>query len=128
MATPGDQAETQPARPPSRSKLAMVRKVVAPILVVLLSAVAYLEWNAHRRAGEACRKLEDAYEERLKTQVPLSRKKVEELVDRAPDGPGIVEGDRLTVSYTWRGVFRKHVITASYDQGEDPQLINVSCE
>jgi hypothetical protein len=112
-----------PAEPGRKKKVSPIRNAIGVVLLVSLSAVAYLEWDANRRSSAGIQRLNQALagaEEDL-----LSMGQVEGLLGRQPDGPGVAEGRELRVTYTWRGVFRKYSLVAIYVGKFRPGLLRI---
>jgi hypothetical protein len=99
------------AKPRRKKKVSPVRNAIGLVLVVSLSVVAYLEWDANRRSSACIRSLNEAM---ASEQGLLSMKQVEGILGRKPDGPGVTKGREVMFTYTWRGVFRKYTLVASY--------------
>src|SRR4051794_13350768 len=85
----------------TRKKVSPARNAIGAVLLVALSAVAYLEWDANRRAAAGTRRLNEALAREEADLLTMDQ--VEALLGRKPDGPGVVEGLETRVVYTWRG-------------------------
>jgi hypothetical protein len=99
------------------------RNAIGLVLLVALSPVAYLEWDANRRSSAAISKLNQAMAN--EEGGLLTMEQVEGLLGRSPDGPGVAEGRELKVRYTWRGVFRRYPLVAVYTGRERPGLLRI---
>jgi hypothetical protein len=95
------------------------------VLLIALSAVAYLEWTANRQSGAAIRKLNEILAMDKDSEDLLSADQVESLIGRKPDGPGAEDGGMLRVRYTWKGVFRQYRLTAVYTKQSPPKLLRI---
>ncbi|MBX6316015.1 MAG: hypothetical protein IRY99_24345 [Isosphaeraceae bacterium] len=124
MATPREEKPAQPeARPKGKKRVSPARNAIGLSLLVVCATVAYLEWNANRQHGAAVRKLERYLDQEQDNM--LSRDEVEKMIGRAADGPASNENLQQKVTYTWRGVIRKHVLTAYYTGDSKPRLIRI---
>jgi hypothetical protein len=126
MSAPGESDRTPPAKPVPKAKVSPVRNIVGLVLLIALVVVAFVEFQAVQQAKAACQKVNkrlEAEESDLPTQ-----KEIETMIGRKPDGPGTTEGDQVTLQYTWRGIFRKHTMTAVYRKTTDLYLLNVNCK
>src|SRR3954447_13828389 len=112
MAVHDEGTTPETAKPAPRKKISPVRNAIGVVLLVSLSAVAYLEWDANRRSTAAIQKLNQA----LASEEAglLTMEQVEGLLGRGPGGPGVAEGREMRVTYTWRGVFRRYRLVAVY--------------
>jgi hypothetical protein len=110
---------------PQVKKVSPARNAIAAVLLIALSAVAYLEWTANRQSGAAIRKLNDTLATDKDSEDLLSMEQVEGLIGRKPDGPGVQEGRMLRVRYTWKGVFREYPLTAVYTNQSPPKLLRI---
>src|SRR3954470_15448685 len=88
-----------PTEPTPKKKVSPVRNAIGVVLLVSLSAVAYLESDANRRSTAAIQKLNQA----LASEEAglLTMEQVEGLLGRGPDGPGVPEGRETRVTYAW---------------------------
>jgi hypothetical protein len=111
------------AEPGLKKKVSPVRNAIGLVLLVVLSAVAYLEWDANRRSNAGIAKLNLALAKEEGDL--LTMEQVEGLLGRGPDGPGVTEGRELKVAYSWRGVFRKYPLIAVYKNGKEPALLRI---
>lgn len=128
MATQEQGKETAAQQQPEKAKKApsQVRSVVGLVLVIGLAAVAYLEYTANRGFNAAVVQLEKALDK--EDAGLLSDRDVETMVGRSADGPGVKEASGVKMSYTWQGVFRKHRLTAYYNNELPPHLLRISTE
>jgi hypothetical protein len=114
------------AKPRRKKKVSPIRNVIGLALVVVLFAVAYLEWDANRRASASIQKLKDAMS---KEQGLLSKERVEDILGRKPDGQEVAgaeaENQYLVYTYTWKGVFRKYSVAATYSGKFQPSLLRI---
>ena len=83
------------AQPKGKTKVSPARNVIAAVLLVALSAVAYLEWTANRQSGAAIRKLNETLAGDEDSADLLSMEQVEGLIGRKSDGPGVEQGYRI---------------------------------
>jgi hypothetical protein len=120
MATHDEGAAGERAKP-KRTKVSPARNAVAAVLLVSLSTVAYLEWNANRQSVAAIGKLNQALAK--EEGELLSMEQVEKLIGRGPDGPGVDENGETKVNYTWKGVFRRYPLTTVYTKQSPPRLL-----
>jgi len=118
------QGASAPQTQKTKKTVSPVRNAIALLLFILFALVAYKEWTARAGADQA----KDKIEKRLaKEEGDLpSMQEVQDLVKNAPDGPGKVDGPETAVTYTWKGIFRKYVMKASYTTGKSPALLRVS--
>jgi hypothetical protein len=129
MATEGEGALAQGAAPKGKAKkpISPARNAIGLVLLVAFSTVAFLEWDANRKANAAIQKLEKAVEGQ--EDGLLSMDEVQKMIGRAPDGPGSMEKGEKKVTYTWRGVIRRRVLTAFYTpEVKMPHLRHFSTE
>ena len=98
--------------------------MIGLVLLVVLSTVAFLEWNANRQHGAATTKLDQAL--RKEEGDLLTKPEVEKMIGRAEDRPGVDDGGGLLkVTYTWRGVVRKYPLAAFYTRQNPPKLMRI---
>lgn len=108
------QAEGSQAK--AKAKVSPLRNVLALLLLIALSVVAYMEWNANRQYNAASAKLDKALAKEEGDMLPQDE--VEKMIGKKPDGPLVEEKGVMKARYTWRGVFKTHGITAEYRKGE----------
>jgi hypothetical protein len=106
---------------PKGTKVSPARNAIAAVLLVSLSTVAYLEWNANRQSNAAVRKLNQALAK--EDGELLSMEQVENLIGRGPDAPGVDENGEMKVKYSWKGVFRRYPLTTVYTKQSPPRLL-----
>jgi hypothetical protein len=123
MAMNDEGTAQQSAQPKVKKKVSPVRNVIAFVLLVAFSAIAYLEWNANRQSNAAKTKLNNALAKEEGDL--LSQKQVEDLIGRQADGPGVEGGDELKVTYTWKGIFRQYPMIAVYKKQNPPKLVRM---
>ncbi len=116
---PAKPAETEKPKP----KVSPGRNIVGLVLLIALSAIASLEFLAKKGHDAAVVKLEKALAKEDGELLP--EKEAEKLIGKAPDGPGVKTTGRTRKTYTWRGVFRKHVLKVDYTQGTLPALLSL---
>jgi hypothetical protein len=121
MATQDEGTPQAPEQPKEKKKVSPVRNVIALVLLIAFSAIAYLEWNANRQSGAAINKLSKALENEEGDLMTMQQ--VNELIGREPDGPGVDDKGETRVTYTWKGVFRKYPLTAIYTKQAPPKLL-----
>jgi hypothetical protein len=122
MAARDEGTAPEPVKP-GRKKVSLLRNLIAVLLLISLSAVAYREWDAHRQSSVAIHKLNQAMANEEGDL--LSIQQVERLIGRGPDAPGVAEGQELKFTYTWRGVFRKYPLIAVYTRKSEPALLRI---
>jgi hypothetical protein len=123
MATHDEGAASERAEPGRKKKVSPARNAIGLVLLIALSAVAYLEWDANRRSSAGIARLSQALAKEEGDL--LSMEQVEALLGRGPDGPGVAEGREMKVRYTWRGVFRKYPLVAVYTNKNQPALLRI---
>ena len=123
MSRHDDGTTRERARPHGKKKVTPARNVIGVVLLVSLSMVAYLEWNANRRSGAAISALNAALGKEEGDL--LTMQEVENLIGRKPDGPAIEENGALKVTYTWKGVFRHYPLIAFYRNQAPPMLLRI---
>jgi hypothetical protein len=121
MAEQDEGSGPEPAKSGLPGKVSTARNVIGVVLLVLLSAIAYREWDANRRSAAGIFRLNQALA-REEGDL-LSMDQVEGLLGRGPDGPGVAQDEELRVTYTWRGVFRKYPVVAVYTRNSRPALL-----
>jgi hypothetical protein len=128
METPN--AGNTPIAREAPKKVSAIRKVISPILLVAATAVAVLEFRAFYAVDRAVKRLESAQEEdkRNKRESTITKERVQALVGRAPVGPGEKDGMIEKEVYVWRGLFRTYHLTASYEGGDEPRMVNFSID
>jgi hypothetical protein len=112
------------------SKISTIRKLIGPVLLIAATAVAVLEFRAFFAADRAVKRLELAQDEDRKNKSPttLTKERVQTLVGRAPSSGGDKDGMYETQVYVWRGLIRKYRLTAFYEGGDEPRLVNFNTE
>lgn len=55
----------------------------------------------------------------------IARAEFEKRIGKRPDGPIQDIGGQDRATYTWRGVFRSHTLTAFFERDADQTLLNV---
>jgi hypothetical protein len=127
MATEVQGNESPPVRPKKPKKpISPARTIIGLVLLVGLSAVAYLEFSANRGFNQAVKTLNDALDK--DDAGLLSDKDVEGLIGKAADGPAVKDAEGTKLSYTWSGVIKKHRFTAFYNNEKTPRLLRISTE
>lgn len=124
MSIPGDSGSVPSSPARAKPKASVARNAVGIVLLIGLSAVAFIEWNARRQAVAACDHLERALEEH-KNGPRISRAEAEAIIGRPTHESDADQLPLYRVNYVWNGVFRRHIVTAEYRKQPDTYLVNV---
>jgi hypothetical protein len=111
-------------------KISTIRKLIGPVVLIAATTVAVFEYRAFFGAKEAVKRLETAQEEDRKNKSPstITKERMQALMGRAPSAPGVRDGMYETEVYVWRGLIRKYHVTAFYEGGDEPRMVNFSTE
>jgi hypothetical protein len=111
-------------------KISTTRKLIGPIVLIAVTAVAVLEFKAFFAADRAVKRLESAQEidRKNKSESTLTKERVQALVGRAPTTDGDKDGMIEKQVFIWQGILRKYRLTAFYEGGEEPRMVNFSME
>ncbi len=111
-------------------KISTFRKWIGPIVLIAATVVAVIEFRAFFAADRAVKRLESAQEEdrKNKSQSTITKERMQALVGRAPIAPGEKDGMHEKEVYVWRGLIRKYRLTAFYEGGDEPRMVNFSID
>jgi hypothetical protein len=111
-------------------KISTFRKWIGPVVLIAASVVAVFEFRAFFAADRAVKRLESAQDEDRKNKSPstITKERVQALVGRAPIASGERDGMHEKETYVWRGLIRKYRLTAFYEGGDEPRMVNFSME
>lgn len=104
-----------------KKKVSPLRNVLSFLLLIALSAIAFLEWNANQKSGAAIRKVNAALAKEEGDL--LTMQQIQDMIGRQPDAPPVEKDGQLHATYTWRGVFRHYRLTAVYTKQQPPKLL-----
>jgi hypothetical protein len=111
-------------------KISTFRKWIGPVVLIAATVVAVFEFRAFFAADRAVKRLESAQDEdrQNKRASTITKERVQALVGRAPIAPGEKDGMYEKEVYVWRGLIRKYHLTAFYEGGDEPRMVNFSIE
>jgi hypothetical protein len=111
-------------------KISTIRKLIGIVVLIAATVVAVIEFRAFYSADRAVKRLESAQDEDRKNKSPstLSKERVQALMGCAPVAPGEKDGMYEKEVFVWRGLIRKYHLTAFYEGGDEPRMVNFSLE
>jgi hypothetical protein len=111
-------------------KISTTRKLIGPVLLIAATVVAVVEFRAFFEADRAVKRLELAQDEdrKNKSQSTLTKERVQTLMGRAPSSDGDKDGMYEKQVYVWSGLIRKYRLTAFYEGGDEPRMVNFNIE
>lgn len=114
----------------ARKKVSMTRKLIGLVVLIAATVVAVIEFRAFYSADRAVKRLESAQDEdrKNKSQSTITKERVQALTGRAPVAPGVKDGMYEKEVYVWRGLIRTYHLTAFYEGGDEPRMVNFSIE
>ncbi|MDB5349766.1 MAG: hypothetical protein JWN86_1013 [Planctomycetota bacterium] len=117
----------------AKAKVSPARNVVGLVLLVVFGTTAIVETMANRGFNAAATALKKRLPEETSdsnavvAELP-TKEEAEKILGKSPDGPLVKEDGMRKATYTWRGVIRKHVITAFYTDEAKPKLNKFATE
>ena len=111
-------------------KISTFRKLIGPVVLIAATVVAVFEFRAFFAADRAVKRLESAQDEDRKNKSPstLTKERVQALMGRGSCCAGEKDGMYEKEVYVWRGLIRKYRLTAFYEGGDEPRMVNFSIE